>query len=355
MPAPEPFVPPPRRARKGPAVFGLLALLGAILAGFWFLERSEPGSLLLTATGETDAPLSGLELYLDGELVCRASPCDIAQLPQGTHFVRAQAEGYPPTADQAVMIRAREQVRHAIVLVRPKADARIQVVTTVPGFDVIVDGEKVGSSPVALPDLTVGKHTLALQKPGFAPFEREFVVERGVDATLGPFAPDLVTGKLEIHAAPGFEDAEVRLDGELVALPFERELDAREPHTLSASKPGFMRFEQAIEFASDRPTIEVHVDLGAQNTGSAERSDGQGSDDSRTGSSAATGKATLNFNSIPSSTVVLDGRPLGQTPVMGVSVESGPHNVVFVHPERGRKVVQVSVDSGAKRTVSVRF
>jgi serine/threonine-protein kinase len=63
----------------------------------------------------------------------------------------------------------------------------------------------------------------------------------------------------------------------------------------------------------------------------------------------------LNFNSIPSSSVVLDGKPLGQTPVMGIRVSPGAHQVVFIHPELGRKPVQVDVDEGAKRTVSVRF
>ena len=62
-----------------------------------------------------------------------------------------------------------------------------------------------------------------------------------------------------------------------------------------------------------------------------------------------------DLKGVSCSMVVLDGRPLGQTPLMGVQVSAGAHNVVFVNPERGRKSVHVDVDEGAKRTVSVRF
>jgi serine/threonine-protein kinase len=333
---------------------GLLAVVGG---GFWLLEQSEPGSLMLTASSSGSAPVSGLELYLDGDLVCRASPCDIAQLSQGTHFVRAKADGFPATADQAVVVRAREQSQHDIVLERPAANARITIVTHVPGFVVSVDGTERGLSPIELTDLTVGKHTLRVEKDGFEPEQQEIVVQRDQERTIGPIQPPLLVGQLEVSALPGSEDAEVRLDGELVALPLTKQLDARQKHRLSAEKPGLPKFEQTVSFDGDNQVVRVRIDLGT-NTAPPSAAPAPKSPHGReppTSAPAAASKATLNFNSIPSSTVVLDGRPLGQTPVMGVSVSPGSHNVLFVHPERGRKAVHVAVDAGVKRTVSVRF
>lgn len=49
---------------------------------------------------------------------------------------------------------------------------------------------------------------------------------------------------------------------------------------------------------------------------------------------AALAPARVNINAIPAAHVVLDGRPLGQTPVMGIAVAPGSHTVVFV---RGKK------------------
>ncbi|HTM43308.1 MAG TPA: PEGA domain-containing protein, partial [Polyangiaceae bacterium] len=69
---------------------------------------------------------------------------------------------------------------------------------------------------------------------------------------------------------------------------------------------------------------------------------------------AQTGSATLNINSIPRSNVLLDGRPIGQTPKIGVSVSPGSHTVVFVL-EGEKKSSTVSVSDGSSKTVAVRF
>ncbi len=66
-------------------------------------------------------------------------------------------------------------------------------------------------------------------------------------------------------------------------------------------------------------------------------------------------RATLNLNSVPLSSVVLDGRPLGMTPKIGVRVSPGPHSVVFVDKERGRVSRSVFVAAGSSETVAVRF
>lgn len=65
--------------------------------------------------------------------------------------------------------------------------------------------------------------------------------------------------------------------------------------------------------------------------------------------------ATLNINSIPVSKVVLDGRPLGSTPKVGVSVSPGTHTVVFVHPVHGKKTVSITVKAGETKAVPMKF
>lgn len=65
--------------------------------------------------------------------------------------------------------------------------------------------------------------------------------------------------------------------------------------------------------------------------------------------------ARLNVNSIPASTVVVDGRPAGQTPVMGLKVKPGPHTVVLIGPGGKREVRSTAVGAGKTATVAVRF
>lgn len=65
----------------------------------------------------------------------------------------------------------------------------------------------------------------------------------------------------------------------------------------------------------------------------------------------AGGSCTLNINSLPASSLMLDGKPIGNTPKAGVSASSGSHTVVFVHPEHGRKSQTVTCRTGETKTV----
>jgi serine/threonine-protein kinase len=61
------------------------------------------------------------------------------------------------------------------------------------------------------------------------------------------------------------------------------------------------------------------------------------------------------MNAVPASNVLLDGKPMGQTPRSGVSVAPGSHTVVFVNSEHGRKAKTVTVEAGKSVTVTVHF
>jgi hypothetical protein len=68
----------------------------------------------------------------------------------------------------------------------------------------------------------------------------------------------------------------------------------------------------------------------------------------------ATDSAGLRLNSIPLSTVIVDGRAQGLTPRL-LQVTPGAHFVVFVHPELGRRLVSVDVAGGTTAVAAVKF
>lgn len=68
----------------------------------------------------------------------------------------------------------------------------------------------------------------------------------------------------------------------------------------------------------------------------------------------AAGSAGLSLNSIPLSTVIVDGRSQGLTPRV-LQVTPGVHTVVFVHPELGRRLVSVDVTGGTTAVAAVKF
>jgi hypothetical protein len=63
---------------------------------------------------------------------------------------------------------------------------------------------------------------------------------------------------------------------------------------------------------------------------------------------------TLDVISNPPASLVLDGRPFGKTPRV-VQLPSGVHTVLFIHPERGRVSVTVSVKAGRTTNASADF
>ncbi len=66
------------------------------------------------------------------------------------------------------------------------------------------------------------------------------------------------------------------------------------------------------------------------------------------------GSCTLNINSIPTSRVVVDGRPIGFTPALGVLVAAGTHNVLLV-TDSLRKTTSATCKAGEKKTISLRL
>ncbi len=64
---------------------------------------------------------------------------------------------------------------------------------------------------------------------------------------------------------------------------------------------------------------------------------------------------TVSFTSTPSSHVLLDGKPLGSTPIVGVSVGPGSHRITFIRGPRDLKTLTISVKPDTRSTASVRF
>lgn len=73
---------------------------------------------------------------------------------------------------------------------------------------------------------------------------------------------------------------------------------------------------------------------------------------------AAAGVGTVRLNSVPWSTVTVDGRSLGSSPVIGYKLPAGPHTVVFdcsaCEPPR-KETVDIVVVSGQETKKIVRF
>lgn len=206
----------------------------------------------------------------------------------------------------------------------------------VDGVKVFADGAvKCSTSPCRIEGLTAGAHFIHAEAPGYeATAARAVSVERGNEAVLNiDLAPKA--------SAPSAAEASSDKAAPEKAAPEKAADDEVSTTSLDKLAPAEKKTAQA-------PAAKAAV----QKPGAVKASAADKSDATKPEPAA---QAKLNINSIPRANVVLDGRPLGMTPQMGVSVSPGSHTVVFVHPELGRKVASTSVKAGGTSSVGVRF
>jgi hypothetical protein len=74
-----------------------------------------------------------------------------------------------------------------------------------------------------------------------------------------------------------------------------------------------------------------------------------------TGRLPAKRSGIVSFASTPSTHVLLDGKPIGSTPLGGLSVTAGSHRVTFIRATREIKTITINVKPDQRSTASVRF
>jgi hypothetical protein len=367
-------VPPSTTASKAGLYLGggvALALLAALV--FVLMPRS--GTLVVTVAGPGNKPIEHVEVVVDGKVVCQASPCTLADVASGTHLVRARATGYQATADTAVPVTGGQDAVHNVKL-DPAKGSGLKVSAVGNGLRLWVDGKEIGSLPQELTDLEPGTHRIKLVGDAYHALEQSVEVLQNEVVDIGPLRPKVAKGVARILPGENADDARIVLETgserkAIPRLPLNLQIDTSKPHVLIAQKPGFADFRKELTFEDGEAERTFEVVLIASAESSTPIPDvGQPAASPRTVTAlprpvatpapapkpapAATGGGTLNINAIPKASVILDGRPLGITPKVGVSVGAGPHTVILV--KDGQRVTKsVNVKAGATATVVHRF
>jgi hypothetical protein len=374
---PPPSVPPATSgSRLGLYLGGGLALALLVALVYVLLPRS--GTLVVTVAGPGGKPIDHVEVLVDGKVVCQASPCTLTDVRAGTHLVRARATGYQSTADTAVAVTSGQDAVHNVKL-DPAAGTGIKVSAVGSGLRLWVDGKEIGALPQELTDLEPGTHQLKLVGDGFHPLEQTVEVVANEVLNIGPLKPKVAKGLARILPGDNSEEARIVLETDegrkaITKLPIHLQIDTSKPHLLIASKPGFADYRRALTFddgelertfevslvataAGESPAAPEPAPVSAPRTvaaAPAPRAASPAPAPRPAPAAAPATSGTLNINAIPKASVILDGRPLGITPKVGITVSAGQHTVILVKDgERVTKSVQVK--PGATVTVSHRF
>jgi serine/threonine-protein kinase len=377
----------PRESGRAGVVLGGLALVAVGgLAAFLLWPRT--GQLKIDLKSKDGQPIPKAEIFVDGVKRCEAAPCVVSDLAPGAKTIRV----IPPGQSFVDAIENVEAGKEKIVYISVGSSSAagpaiggtgLKVAGGQPGVKVFVDGAEKGGLPLSLTDLSPGDHKIKIDGGDrYQPDERTVSVVAGEVKDLGEIKLKVVKGVVTLDLRT--VGASVVLSGTADGKKVEKKLPdsiwksppvrlpidlKKEQWTLVATKKGLAELRRELDFADGNPEPTIVIELqpetaaappvaptGPVGPGPAvpPKDPGKAPPDKDPGKEAATGQGTLNINSIPVSKVLLDGRPIGSTPKLGVSVSPGTHSVTFVK-DGERKSVSVTVKAGETKVASVRF
>lgn len=346
----------PVRPNKTPWVLlGALGLAFAAAAAaayvFWPSgPPTGPGRLHLESTPP------GAAIWIDGERRPERTPADIAELPVGTYDVRLTAEGYVPFARPVELSEAEPTANIHGVLERPSAAhfGVVRLQTTPPGATVLVDGREIeGTTPLNVPELEPGtNHSIAVALDGYVTQSQNVLLDAGEVEELSFTLEETPLGENEarLRLTTDPPTATVSIDGveQEGTSPYVLRLEAGS-RRIVVSRAGYRSSEQRIELPATE-TTELNVDL--------ERIRGEGRSQMTMVMTPAPSGApgTLTFDARPWCNVSIDGRSVGQTPIVNRSLPPGRHRIRCTNPELGAtENLSVTIESGqaTRRRISL--
>ena len=168
----------------------------------------------------------------------------------------------------------------------------------------------------------------------------------GVDSGSGPLPTSW-------EPAPPRDRAKIALIGAVVVIVISLItllilMLTSEPEAPSGGVPGAVESASA---AAPTPTLPTPEPAPAPTTAASADLPGAPSADPRAGKH----NGTVTFASTPSTHVLLDGKPIGSTPIAGLGVAPGSHRVTFIRGTRDLKTITINVKPDQRSTASVRF
>jgi serine/threonine protein kinase len=381
----------PQTSHTGLIVGAVLGVIAMLAVGLVFLLLPHTGKLAVTVSDGKGSAVNRVDIFVDGKRQCETSPCMIESLSAGRHEVKVLATGFEVPTERSVLIEARKDSSvDFIVSGGSSSGTGLKVSGAQAGVKLFVDGREIGPLPQEVHDLTPGDHKIRLAgTERYESVEKNVTVAKDEVQDLGSVLLKVVKGKATITL--GTPGAKVYIVSgsdrrDLQMLPISVDIDTSKSWGLEASKPGFNDYKQPISFADGQAEKVFSIVLDPKGSAPAfsppppaaapaaprpppaaasppadkpvaaakpAPADAPAAPDKPAPAAAPpAGEAFLNINSLPASLVILDGKPLGNTPKLHVSVKAGDHTVVFVNSEQSlKKSMTVTVAAGETKPV----
>jgi len=113
----------------------------------------------------------GVRVFVDGRSGGE-TPATVRDLARGAHQVRLVREGYTTVERKIVITASKPAVTLTVPMVKvpvvsTRLDSALVVVSRPAGATVFLDGREVGTTPLTLPGVKVGAHTMRMELDGY--------------------------------------------------------------------------------------------------------------------------------------------------------------------------------------------
>ncbi len=302
------------------------------------------GTLLLSAAAsgreslqhvQIESQPSGATVYVDGRLGGSRGRTPVTlKLSKGTHVLTLELAGHQTversleiTQSERFLFTLDKQTRFSVITVVADAQGRST------GAELLVDGISVGTVPGDI-RVAVGAHTVEAHKAGVGDFRQNVGVSEGATAKIVvQFTEAALHGTLLVSA--DVSGAEVFLDGtQRDATPALLSDVVPGDHLIEVKKQG-KSWKKNVH-VSGGETIKLEAQLGAAVLPPA----------------TSAGAALKVSSNVAASTVFVDGKSVGRTPLQLEDVAPGEHVVEIKHSgyEDARQVIRVA--SGDRKVLS---
>jgi hypothetical protein len=324
----------PTSSRWPWAVLAAAAVIGAAIAAKTMLH-DDPGSAtvtLVTKPGDSQVAIDGRAL------VGQSSPFMVQDLAPGVdHEVVVRKEGFEPQTRRFRVGAGQVMPLDGIELTKLDAGTGFALATAPAGAKVFVDGAlQDGVTPLRVTDLEPGLHTIRVEHPdGLKPWESQVALARGQVIEL-PAADLTGSAKSASGLARSKTDSEPRAK---VASSSSSSSSKSSKRSKGSERRAAARAARAS--ASPAPAVRPAPRAAAPRAVAVAAAP----------AAAGADGGALRVNSRPWSQVFVDGRLVGNTPLLNLPLKAGKHKLKLVNPDmQMSKQLTVQIDKGKATT-----
>jgi hypothetical protein len=309
-----------------------MALAGVLAVGLALGVRAMMAPPALATVTLVTQPADA-QVSVDGRpLVGQTSPFTIQGLaPDSEHSLIVRSEGHAEHSSRFRVEPGETKSLSTVELTPVRVDTGFALTSQPEGAAVFVDGQPLNkTTPIRIADLTPGLHTVRLDRgEGFLPWETQVAIAAGqmIDLSPAQLAPASAAKQASSGSSGGSEQARLERKQRRAERRAEREAAAE---AAAEAKRAARAAKAAPKVASAKPAKLPAAAKPAP---------------------VVAGGGTLRVNSRPWAQVFVDGKLVGNTPQMAISLSPGSHKLKLVSPDLGlTKQMTVQVEKGKATT-----